>query len=47
MMCVAPVPLVLTLALAGPAPAGTKIKIDTVPPEYTPTAGPSFQNLSR
>jgi len=32
-------PLFLTLARAAPAPASTKIKIDTVPAEYRPNTG--------
>jgi hypothetical protein len=36
MRCVASLPLFLTLALAALAPAGTKVKIDTVPAEYRP-----------
>jgi len=32
-------PFVLTMAVAAPAPAGTRIKIDTVPAEYRPHTG--------
>jgi len=32
-------PFVLTMALAAPQQAGTKIKIDTVPAEYRPSTG--------
>src|SRR5712692_153886 len=39
MKCAILLPFVVTLALAAPAPASTKIKIDTVPAEYRPNTG--------